>query len=100
MIGIIFAGCRLFRPQKVVYDFSELDYEWGNTIFNIVGIDKRKTIAIIVGSKCEKGLSGILGVDMLENENKNVFRSLEEAITFLNSNDEHFQISQLGLGFF
>ena len=95
MLGIIFLGYKLFQPQKIVLDLSELDYMWGNKLLNVLHIGKGKSFAIVVGSKCKEGIISLTEAKKSEDDMINVFDSVDEAVSYLQENPVSFTFYEI-----
>lgn len=76
------AALEVLHVHAVVFDFREMQYEWGNRIWNVLpcrqpdGGDSLP-VAIVISDQCRKGFSSCAGMV------PPMFESLEEALRFV-----------------
>ena len=78
------AALAVNHVDAIVYDFRNMSYEWGNSIWEVLpytkhGLKPRKPVAMVISDKCRKGFSSC------ETAVPPMFESLEEALRFVAS---------------
>jgi hypothetical protein len=104
MRAVASAGLEAWRPGVLVFDFSELDYVWGDMLDSVLSVGKGKVSAlemlingkisdisdlkpsdiptiVVVSDRCRKAVRSLLVEEMSENPEKWMFDSLQAAIS-------------------
>ena len=90
MVGIIFAGWKVYWPQKIILDFTELTYVWGDRMFNIITMGKKETFAIVLGPKSKEAILSLIGASDIKGKWVNMFETIEEALEYIKDLDGNF----------
>jgi len=82
-INMVRAGLTtILNVEAVIYDFRNMEYEWGNRIWNVLACpredgDDAITTAMVISDKCRKGFSTCVGMV------PPMFDTIEEALAFV-----------------
>jgi len=76
------AALEILYVNSVVFDFSNMRYEWGNAIWNVLGRHRpgdseSLPVAMVISDECRKGFASCAGMV------PPMFESLEEALRFV-----------------
>ncbi len=72
----------ILNVEAVVYDFRNMDYEWGNRIWNVLPCprgegEEAMPTAMVISDRCRKGFSTCAGMV------PPMFETLDEALVFV-----------------
>ena len=82
-INMVRAGLTtILNVEAVIYDFRNMEYEWGNRIWNVLACpredgDDAITTAMVISDKCREGFSTCVGMV------PPMFDTIEEALAFV-----------------
>ena len=88
MRGITKTAIGLWQPASVVLDLSELKYEWGDQMLEVIGAggEQGKTVAVVVGVDCRRAVYSLIrAFDSTPPAAgfESIFDSLEDALEFV-----------------
>ncbi len=105
MLAMGEAGVRAWEPDGLILDLTELKYDWGNDLKELINIGHRcfgiesLPLAIIVGPGCEAGVRSLLispGIPPDSTMTEFLFRDLRAAFEYL---DEEIRLQLRRMGF-
>jgi hypothetical protein len=87
MVAIVNAALSAWKPDALILDFTNLEYEWGDRIEELFGLTSIP-LALIVGPRSEEGIRTLLlGIDSTESIDQIgwVFKDFESAKEYIES---------------
>ena len=110
MRAVASAGLEAWRPSALVFDFSELEYVWGDMLSVVLSVGKgqisvlemlfKQKISdtsdlkagdiptlVVVSDRCSKAVRSLLEKEMSENPAKWMYDSLEAALFSISNNE-------------
>jgi len=89
MAAVTAAAISFAEPSALIFDFSELEYVWGDMMTNVLsaGDDRWKNhempMAIVVHDRCEPAIRSLLSDEMGMEDLSLMVNSLSEAVTYV-----------------
>jgi hypothetical protein len=83
-------------PDGLIFDFTELNYQWGDLMGRVLfcGEDRRANIdmpmamAIVVSDRCEKAIRSLLKSEFMLEDLGLVHHSLDSAVSFIDEKNK------------
>ena len=91
MMAVTVAAIAFSEPFALIFDFSELEYVWGDMMTNVLsagedrGENHEMPMAIVVSDRCEPALRSLLLKEMGLKDLSLIATSLSEALTYVDN---------------
>jgi hypothetical protein len=91
MTAVTVAAISFAEPFALIFDFSELEYVWGDMMANVLSAgedrweDHEMPMAIVVSDRCEPALRSLLLKEMGIKDLSLITNSLNEALTYVDN---------------
>lgn len=89
MTAVTRAAIYFTSPFGLIFDFSQLSYEWGDMMGQVLSsgkdqwVNDEMPIAIVVSDLCETAIKSLLTDDLLMEDLSLVYHSLESALAYV-----------------